>query len=362
MVSIRFMRRPLLFPLLAVFAALLISPARLAADLVWTPDGGWQVQGGALASLEGEQGRNAMELMNKARSAEEAGQDGRALRAYNQVNKRYPNSVYAAESLYRTGLILQKQRKYHKAFQTYQILVAGYPNSEKFNQVIGEQYRIASDLSEGKRAKTWNWFPGFKSRERAIGYFETIVITAPFSDYAPLALMNAARGYKKMNEVPAAIDALDRMINTYPRNVLTPDAYLRIAETHASLVDGPAYDQASTQDAITYYEDYMILFPGHNGMASAEKGLADMKSVLARSKLVLADYYFKYRKNYKAAKVFYNEAITAYPDSAVASEAREKLVTVDAVLEEQTKVNAPAGAEAPKPDTPKKKSKRFWIF
>ncbi len=361
MVKLFFMRRPTPLLLLAVLVAVMLAPLRLAADLVWTPESGWKVQGGVLASLQGDEGRNALDLMNKARTAEEAGEDGRALKAYTQVNKKYPNSVYAAEALFRTGLIQQKQRKYHKAFQTFQVLVAGYPNSEKFNQVIGEQYRIASDLAEGKRAKTVWWLPGFRSRERAIAYFETIVMTAPFSDYAPLALMNAARGYKKMNETPAAIDALDRMISTYPRNVLTPDAYLRIAETHASLVAGPAYDHAPTQDAITYYEDYMILFPGHNGMVAAESGLADMKSVLARSKMVIGDYYYKHRKNYKAAKVFYNEAITAYPDSAVATEAREKLTVVDAKLEEQAKVTPPEGSGAPKP-APAKKTKRFWIF
>ncbi|MFZ5494737.1 MAG: tetratricopeptide repeat protein [Verrucomicrobiota bacterium] len=355
------MRRLPLPLLLAVLATLLLSPARLAADLVWTPEGGWKVQGGALASLVGEEGRNALELMNKARTAEEAGEDRRALKSYTQVTKKYPNSVYAAEALYRSGLILQKQEKYHKAFQTYQTLVTAYPNSEKFNDVIGEQYRIASGLAEGKRSKIWGWLPGFRSYERAIAYFETIVMTAPYSDYAPLALMNAAKGYKKINETPAAIDALDRMINTYPRNVLTPDAYLRIAETHASLVDGPAYDQASTIDAITYYEDYMILFPGHNGMASAEKGLDEMKTVLARSKMVMADYYFKHRKNYKAARVFYNEAITAYPDSAIAGEAREKLAVIDARLEEQAKTEPAPAPGGPKPAAPKKQ-KRFWIF
>jgi outer membrane protein assembly factor BamD len=355
------MRRLSLLSSLAVLAALVLAPARLAADLVWTPEGGWKVQGGALAGLMGEEGRSALDLMNKARNAEEAGNQGRALKAYSQVIKKYPNSVYAAEALYRTGLIQQKQRKYHKAFQSFQGLVTGYPNSEKFNQVIGEQYRIASELSEGKRAKTWSWLPGFKSRERAVAYFETIVITAPYSDYAPLALMNAAKGYKKMNETPAAIDALDRMINTYPRNVLTPDAYLRIAETHASLVDGPAYDQASTQDAITYYEDYMILFPGHNGMASAEKGLDEMKTVLAKSKMTIADYYFKHRKNYKAAKVFYNEAITVYPDSAVAKEARDKLAVVESRLEAQASATPDASGAKPKP-VETKKPKRFWIF
>lgn len=351
------MRRSSLLPLAAALALLLLLPARLSADLVWTPEGGWKVQGGVLAAFSGEEARNALDAMNQARKAEEAGADSRALKLYAQVSKKYPNSVYAAEALFRTGLIQQKQKKYYKAFQSYSQLTTRYPNSDKFTQVIGEEYRIASDLFEGKRSRIFGWLPGFRNRERAIEYFETIVRTAPYSDYAPLALMNAAKGYKQIRESEAAIDALDRMINTYPRNVLTPDAYLKIAETHASLVDGPLYDQASTKDAITYYEDYMILFPGDAGMATAEKGLDKMKTVLSRSKLELGDYYFKYRKNYKAAKVLYNEAITVYPDSAVATEARKKLAVVDARLEGQ-KVD-PA---TPEPKKDKKKSKRFWIF
>jgi len=353
------MRRLSFLSLLAATAVLLLAPDRLAADLVWTPQAGWKAEGGALAEFSGEEGRNALDSMNKARSAEEAGNSKSALKLYNSVFKKYPNSVFAAEALYRAGRIYHQSQQYYKAFTTYQTMVSRYPSSEKFNQVIGEQYRIAADLFAGKRSRIWGWFPGFKNRERALEYFETIVATAPYSDYAPLSLMNASRGYKQIGETEAAIDSLDRMINTYPRSVLTPDAYLKIAETHSSLVDGPYYDQASTKQAVTYYEDYMILFPGDAGMAQAETGLAKMKTVLAQSKLTIADYYYKYRRNYKAAKVFYNEAITVYPDSDVAKQAREKLVDVDAKLEAQAA--AAAGQPAPSAPVPKKK-KKLWLF
>ncbi|WP_438483476.1 tetratricopeptide repeat protein [Oleiharenicola lentus] len=353
------MRRLILCFSFAALAALALIPARLAADLVWTPQTGWRVEGGALSAIAGPEGQNALELMNKARAEEESGDISSARKLYVQVSKKFPNSIYASEALYRAGLMYGKRDQFYKSFDSFQQMLVRYPSSEKFIQVIGEQYRIATQLAEGKRAKIFGIIPGFKNREKALEYYETIVRTAPYSDYAPLALMNAARGYKNIRETEAAIDALDRMINTYPRNVLTPDAYLKIAQTHASLVDGPYYDQASTKEAVTYYEDYMILFPGDAGMTSAEKGLDDMKIVLAKSKLTIADYYFKYRKNYKAARVFYNEAITVYPDSEVATQARAKLVVVDAKLEEQSA--AAASQPAAKPKAPAKK-KRFWLF
>jgi outer membrane protein assembly factor BamD len=352
------MRR--LTPALRLFLFLtgcLAALTGLRAELVWSRETGWHVEGGVLAPLlSGEEGRTALDLMNKARSAEEGRHLRSALKLYGKVIKRYPHSVYAAEALYRSGGIYHQRKQYFKAFNSYKEVIARYPNTEKFNQIIGEEYRIASELLGGARPYIWGIIPGFRNRERAVGYFEEIVVAAPYSDYAPLSLMNAARGYKTLGSTEEAIDALDRMISTYPKSVLAPEAYLKLAETYGSLVDGSYYDQASTKEAITYYEDYLILYPGDAGAASAEKGRAEMKSVLAESKLILADYYLKYRKNYKAAKVFYNEAITTYPDSDVAAKAKAKLAVVDAVLE---------GKPPPKVEEPKsepKKKKRFWLF
>lgn len=348
-------RSPFALPL-ALLALLALALPRLSADLVWSPGTGWRIEGGAFAGLAGEEGQNALGLMNDARNAEEANNNSRALKLYAKVSKRYPSSLYAAEALFRSAQLRAKRREYFKAFDAYQQMLLKFPGTEKFNAVIGEQYRIASRLLAGERSYLWGFIPGFKNREKSLEYFEQIVANAPYSDYAPLSLMNVARGHQKMGNTEEAIDALDRMINSYPRNVLAPDAYLKIAQTHASLVEGGYYDQASTKEAITYFEDYLILFPGEAGAADAEKGLGDMKHVLAESKVIMADYYAKYRKNYQAAKVFYNEAITTYPDSAIATRARNKLAIVEARMN-----NQPEPAALPEPEKASKK-KRFWLF
>ncbi len=348
------MRRLSAFFLFALFLALSVGSR---AELVWTPGEGWRIEGGALSGLVGADARNALEVMNKGRAAEEAGHNRTALRAYKRITKNYPNSIYAPEANYRAAQMYLARRQFYKAFETFQQIMTRYPNSDRFTEVLGEQYRIANRLADGERNYNWGWFPSFRSRERAITYFEWVIANAPYSDYAPLALMNVAKLHRRLNNTPYAIDALDRLINNYGQSLLAPDAYLELAKTHASLVDGPNYDQESTREAITYFEDFMILFPEDEGLATAQEGLDEMKSVFAESKMVLADYYFKYRRNYKGARVFYNEAITAFPNSAVAERAREKLDVID-----QIDADREARAQGGTPAKPAKRKKFLGIF
>ena len=338
------------FSLLISALCLLAGTAR--ADLDWAPETGWRIEGGVLSGLTGTDGSRALELMNKARSAEERGSERTALRAYAKVAKKYPTSVYAPEAYYRSGMLRLERKQYYDAFTALQRVAAVYPNTKRFDEVIGEEYRIAAALLNGKRNRLWGLIPSFRNRQMGIGYFEIVLHNAPYSDYAPLALMNIATGHLRLHNSYEALDALDRMINAYPQSVLAPDAYLKLAQTNAKLVDGPLYDQAATKEAITYFQDFMILFPNDPKVPEAAKGLDEVKQIFAESKMKIGDFYFEHRRNYVAAKVLYNEAITAYPDSPVAARAKEKLAAVEALA---------AGKPAPAGSHPKRK-KRFFLF
>jgi outer membrane protein assembly factor BamD len=343
-----FNRRTLLPLWLAAAFSLFVTP-RLAADLTWTPSTGWQLEGGALSGLAGSQGKSALALMNKARRQEEDGSLHGAIKSYETVARKYQGSVYAPEALYRSGQLLTRRKQYYDAFTDYQLMLRRYPNSKRFNDVIGELYRIAALLLDGAHNRIWGWLPGPSNRPKAVEFFEVVILDAPYSDYAPLALMDVARGHQLEKDTDEAIDSLDRLVNTYPQSVLAPVAYLKLGDLHASLSEGPKYDQASTKEAMTYYEDYMILYPGDSGVAQAAVGVDKMKTILAQSKIYIGDYYFYKRLNYVAAKVFYNEAITSYPDSPPANVAKKRLAELEAKVSKQQIRPAP----------PKK---RFWLF
>jgi outer membrane protein assembly factor BamD len=333
----------------------LFAGALARADLVWEPATGWRAEGGVIAPfLASAEGKNAKSLMDAARRAEDAGQMGKAVKAYNKVIKKYGSSLYAPEALFRTAAYYERRHQFTKAFRNLQRIIAEHPSYSRFNEVLGAEYRVASKLVGGERPRYFGLIPGFKQREKGIEFLEQVVTNAPFSEYAPLSLMSAAQAYTDTGDRDASIDALDRMINNYPESFLTPDAYLKLAATQASITQGPPYDQASTQLALTYFQDYLILYPGEADASIATQGFDDARVMLAESKMNMGDFYYRYRSNYTAAKVFYNEAITIHPDSPVAARARRLLADI-AQIESGEK----ADPNAPRPGP---RSKRFWLF
>ena len=112
--------------------------------------------------------------------------------------------------------------------------------------------------------------------------------------------------------------------------MLASDAYYRTAQTYSNLINGVEYDQGSTRQAISYYEDFLILFPQSSFIGEVESNLTKMQDLLARSRLNLGDFFYDYRSNNTAALVFYNETITIAPDSEAAEEARARIADIEA--------------------------------
>jgi outer membrane protein assembly factor BamD len=305
---------------------LLATPAR--ADLVWSADNGWQIQGGVLAPYFGDVGdtASALEAMNKAKTAQEAGSYYSALTLYSRVVTDYPNSVFAPEALYQKGLIYIKRHQWDKAYTSFDGIISGFPDYPRFNAVIGKEYQVAGIVQEGRTPYAWGWLPWFIDYTKAVDYYEGVIKNAPYSEYAPLALMNIATvAQKDLGKPEIAIDALDRLINNYPQSMLAPDAYLQMAATYSKLVKGAPYDQGSTRDAIRFYQDYLYLYKNGSDADVAQARLDNMMDVYARSKLILGNFYYYYRNSDRAALIFYNQAITLAPKSPAAGEARVQI-------------------------------------
>lgn len=349
------MFRPYILMFVLSFAALGAN----AANLTWDPINGYQSDEVELSGLLPQEIQRVLDWMNAGRKAEEKGNYRVALKKYKRVNKKHPKSQYAPESLFRTTQIRLKQNKIDRAFDAYELIAYVYPSYGSFNDTIGEMYKIAVRRQESYRQKIFGIFPGFLNYDRAIRYFERIVAIAPYSDYAPLSLMNIAQVWSKRKNDTMAIYSLDRLITHYPKSFLTPDAYIQLANTHANLVRGPYYDQTNTEDAITFFEDFLIQFPSNNRVDEAEEGLYNTQNVMALSKVKIGDFYFHKRSDFHAARVLYNEAITIAPKSGTAEIARNKIKMIEAKEEKRGIKDEPeAEREAPTVEEMEKKAEK----
>ena len=315
---------------LVLALGLFIAPALHAQlslnPLSWldgTPDQSARLSSSAEADL-------ATTQLAIARAKYQAGHLSAASRTLKKVIKGSPTSVAAAQALHLQGLIYMAKERWRKGFDSLQLVIKEHPSYPHFDQIISSQFDCATALMEGARGRILWVFPGFKQYDTSSKQFEQIVSNAPYSDYAPLSLMNIALVSETREEPEEAIDALDRLINYYPQSMLAPDAYYNLAQTYSNLVQGEEYDQGSTRQAISYYEDFLILFPTSNYTGEVEAHLKQMENLLASSRLNLGNFYYYFRSNNTAALVFYNEAITIAPESEAAAEARKRIEDIEA--------------------------------
>ncbi len=270
------------------------------------------------------------ETFAKAEEKYAQGKTNTAKRISKKIIRRYPNSSFAAEALALRAQIYKENENWVKCFKSLQHIIDKYPKYQNFNEVNSDQFDCATALMEGARGKIFWILPGFKQYGTAIEQFEKIHENAPYSDLAPFALMNVALLSEKTGKTENAIDALDSLINYYPQSTLAPNAYYNLAEIYSDLVKGYEYDQGSTRRAISYYEDFLVLFPNSSHVGEVEANLKKMENLLAKSRLDLGDFYYYYRNNNTAALVFYNETITTEPNSDAAEEARLRIEDIQA--------------------------------
>lgn len=296
-----------------------------------------------------EQNIAARPLYNRAQAEFDAGDYDEAGDIAKRLYSRYPLSDQTAPALFLYARARYQDADYTPAFQALQRIISRYPEYPNFNDVLRLQFEIALAEAEGRNLSFLFFFP-YKKYNTASAHFQAIVVNAPYSDLAPLALMNMARIFQHTGKTFQAIDALDQMINLYPNGQLTDDAYLDLAQTFADETAGPLYDQGATREAINYFKDYLILFPNEPEVGQAEDGLENMLDLNARSKLVLGRYFLRYRDDYTAASIFLNEAITLAPDSEAAQESRELLAMIEERQQEGEAPEADVPARAPQSD------------
>jgi len=245
-----------------------------------------------------------------------------AIREFRKLLKTYPKSFEASESQYYLGLIEEEQDNLYEAYLAYQRVIDKYPFSERIKEIVGKEYAIAEKFISGYKRKALG--VTLPVENPAIEILNKVVENSTYGPLAAKAEYKLGLLLKGLQRYFEAEDAFNKVITNYPDSEWTEPAKFQVATCRAALSRGPDYDQGSMQDAKQKFEEFVREHPDAVLSKDAEMNIGVLKEKEAAASYNIAVFYEK-QKAYKAAKIYYENVINNYSDTAWAARALERL-------------------------------------
>jgi outer membrane assembly lipoprotein YfiO len=299
---------------LLVISFLAIQPAQ--AYWIWTPKTGKWINPKHLPK------DNPKEQFAYAKSFFDNNKPEEAKREFRKLLKAFPKSAEAAESQYYLGLAEEKQGKLYEAYQAYQMVVDKYPFSERIQEIIELEYKIAEKFMSGEKRKAMG--VTLPVDNPAIEIFGKVVENSTYGPLAPKAQYKLGLVLKGLMRYYEAEEEFNKVVSRYPDSEWSAAAKFQIASCRASLSKGFAYDQGSAQEAKEKFEEFVKEHPDAILSLDAEKNIGQIREKEAEANYNIAIFYEK-QKAFDSAKIYYNNVVEEYAQSPWAAQAAARL-------------------------------------
>jgi outer membrane protein assembly factor BamD len=292
------------------------------ADAQWT----WTPQTGRFVNIK-KMPKETPELqIEYARSLMLNGDFKEALHETNKFKEFYRKNEMADQNQFLRGEIRLAQGRWLEAAKEFQQVVAKYPNSSLYDQVIKKQYEIGDKMYERGKAKLHKKWRLFRRKpfKDAIEVYSMVIGNQPFTDAAAEAQYKVGLCHHTRKEYTEAAFEYRRVIEDYSTSTWVDDACYGLAMCYCDSSRGPDYDQKPSQLAINAIEEFKRRFPQDQRMAELEEKRTKMQESIAQQQLQTANYYAK-RRNFTAARMYYEMIPKQFGETASAEKAQKWL-------------------------------------
>jgi outer membrane protein assembly factor BamD len=247
-----------------------------------------------------------------------------AIKEFNKLVKHYPRSREAADAQYYIGMSQELLGNYYDAYKAFQVVIDKYPFSERAAEIVDNQFNIAVNLMEGKYVNS-KWSQVVSSGDfQVIEIFRQVIKNAPYGKHAGEAQYKIGLYLKEKKLFEEARDEFEKTINDYPKTEWAKAAKFQIALTDSIRGKDIQRDQQTTSTAVSEFNDFITDHPDTELSQKAKEHVAALRDKEAENSYLIAQFYVK-QKNFKAAKVYFNEIVNEYNDTAWAKKALEKI-------------------------------------
>jgi outer membrane protein assembly factor BamD len=299
---------------------------------VWSPDlGKWVNPKKSAKDTPEEQYSWAMEFYNKS-------EWDRSIEEFEKLASAFPNSRLAAEGVYYAGLSWEQKGDLAKAADNFQKLIDHYPYSDRIKDAVKREFDIAGQFASGAKMKVLG-IPVLNGQDKALELYKHIVKNAPFGSYGDHAQYQIGEVLKMQGAWEDAQKAFQTVVDEYPNSQLVTQARYQIAYCSMQASQAAQYNDQSASRAIEEFEGFKKNFPQDQQSVEADESIKALRAKKAQTSFETAAFYDK-NKKYGSAKVYYQEVVTQYPESALAERAKKRL---SELVQEEGQPKAKAG-------------------
>lgn len=238
-----------------------------------------------------------------------------------------PNDPAAIPAEFYLGVSLFNAQDYDFANHAFSSYLTKSNHPEFFEEAIHYKFRIAEAFRKGSRRRLVKLriCPQWASAEDlALSIYDEVIVAMPNhllaakSLYAKGCLLQSSQDFKE------SIENFQTLIRRFPKNELTPEAYLKIAHVYYLQseyeVQNPDLLALAELNARRFRED----FPKEERVECAEQYVLDIKEVYARGLMDIGVFYER-TDHPLSAMIYYRSAIGQFPETKAANYCRGRV-------------------------------------
>ena len=164
---------------------------------------------------EADRARRVVHRSRYAAVLASLGRDEEAVNEYDEIAAAFPGTTTGREALLEAGQILYTLEQFAAARDRFRTYRNRFPDGASFDRALYWGGQSSAELGELERALLW---------------WEPLVVEYPRSSYTPRALFQSAEVHAKRNRTREALELYDRYVAAYPEASDAPTAERRRQE------------------------------------------------------------------------------------------------------------------------------------
>lgn len=251
-----------------------------------------------------------------------------AAQQFEIVAANAPEVQIGQVSNFNLGVCYFELEEYEMANSAFTEYLKCSTNPQFFQRAVEYKYHIAEAFRNGAKRRPFgaNQLPKLLAgTELAIEIYDEVIAAIPSGDLAASALYSKAWVMWGNRNYKGSIDSFQLLIKRFPKHELAPESYLMITQVYLD----QCRSEFQNPDLLAFAEialrKFKQDFPGDmRRLDQAEYNVLYIREQYAHGLYTTAQFYER-TKNKEAALIYYQKAMTQFPDTIVAGRCRRKL-------------------------------------